>query len=188
MKTIIQIIVLIVSINVYSQLDANSVMGIPIADNISQMQGVIPTEDGALVFNREDEKLYLFINNGSATTNWRKIYLAPKIIEVSGTYELEPTDDGNIIVFNDATDPTLDNRIGRLNGTEELNSNIEDTIFLNSTNFPMGIFGIIRDDTGASSARNSNNRFTEIIMYNIGKDDLFVETIEQNQMNFWGDY
>jgi len=107
MKTIIQIIVLIVSINVYSQLDANSVMGIPTSDTISEMESITPTNDGAVVFNKENEKLYVYIDSGTTTGNWRKIYLAPTIITASGNYELEPTDDGNIIVFEDSSNATL---------------------------------------------------------------------------------
>jgi len=47
-----------------AQLDENSVMGLPKADTVSQMNAISPIE-GAVVYNIEDETIYYY--NGSST-------------------------------------------------------------------------------------------------------------------------
>jgi len=101
---------------------------------------------------------------------------------------INPNNSWDQYTFTRRDDPgnsSVDRSIGRLNGVEELNGAIDNAIVLQITNYPMGIGGVIDNSSGTSSKRNTNNRFSEFIMYNSGKEDSFVEQIEENQMIYW---
>lgn len=65
MKKTILIVFTVLNVSfAFAQLDANSVMGIPIADSVTQMNAIVPQE-GSMVYNAEDDTIYIF--NGSST-------------------------------------------------------------------------------------------------------------------------
>ena len=66
---------------------------------------------------------------------------------------------------DDPLDTSNDESIGRRNGSEELDGTIANARYLEATDYPMGIGGVVRDNTASTSNRHTNNRFTEFIMY-----------------------
>lgn len=86
---------------------------------------------------------------------------------------------------DDPANVNVDRSIGRMNGTQMLNGAINNNRVFDSTDFPFGICAIITNNLGTTSSRHSDTRFTELIMYNRGKADSFVQEVEENQIIFW---
>lgn len=84
---------------------------------------------------------------------------------------------------DDPTAPNIDRRILRLGGEEKRNLNYNNNLEC-TLNVNMGISAAI--NAVGNGTGHSTTRFIEIVMYAQGKDDDFINNIEQNQINFWG--
>lgn len=79
---------------------------------------------------------------------------------------------------------TIDRTILRLGGIEKVNGGFPDVqSFAPSDNrFALGATGT---NTTNGTTSHSNTRFVEIIMWKRGKEDVFIQEIEENQITFW---
>jgi len=71
-----------------------------VADD-AEMNSITPNE-GAIIYNATTQRLYKY--NG---TQWVKVAIAPVVKEVTASYTLLPSDDGNIITVNSNAPVTL---------------------------------------------------------------------------------
>ena len=103
--------------------------------------------------------------------------------DVAPAGSLELWDQYSFIRRDDPNNANIDRRILRLGGEEKENFDYDDALRC-SLNVNM----VISAGMNASSngTGHSTTRFIEIIMYAQGKNDNFIENIEQNQINFWG--
>jgi len=103
-----------------------------------------------------------------------------------------PSNPGSLTIWDQYTfvrrdDPTnaaTDRIIMRLGGEQKVNGGFPNNQSCNLT-FNFGICATTRN-AGGSGTGFSTTRFSEIIMYSNGKEDSFLEDIEQDQINFWG--
>jgi len=59
-------------------------------------------EEGSLFYDNNTKNVYIYTDEG-----WRRVYIAPKILEITGNYTLSDTDDGNVIKARSASAITL---------------------------------------------------------------------------------
>lgn len=52
-------------------------------------------EEGAIFYDNITKNVYVYTDNG-----WRRVYIAPKVTEVTGNYTLTDEDDGNVLKVN----------------------------------------------------------------------------------------
>lgn len=103
--------------------------------------------------------------------------------DVAPAGSLELWDQYSFVRRDDPTNANIDRRILRLGGEEKVNFDYDNA--LNCTlNVNMGISAAININGNGTSY--STTRFIEMVMYAQGKDDDFINNIEQNQINFWG--
>lgn len=93
-------------------------------------------------------------------------------------------DQYSFIRRDDPGNATIDRTILRLGGVERVNGNFPDNQSFGPTAIPFGICALATNTSGGSTSR-SNTRFAEIIMWNRGKEDTFIQEIEENQIAFW---
>ncbi|CAM1343644.1 PA14 domain-containing protein [Tenacibaculum amylolyticum] len=53
-------ILLCINTSIYSQIDANSVMGLPTVTNTTEMQGITGANTGSIVYNIAEEEIFMF--------------------------------------------------------------------------------------------------------------------------------
>jgi len=85
---------------------------------------------------------------------------------------------------DDPLDATTDRRILKLGGDLKRDLDYDDALQC-TLDFNFGICAVITSATN-TSVSNSSTRINEMIMYAQGKDDEVIETIEENQLTFWG--
>lgn len=102
-----------------------------------------------------------------------------------------PTSPGSLGVWDqysflrrdDPANAATDKVIMRLAGIEKVNGDFPDNQSCDLT-FNFGICAAISNNVGNGTGY-STTRFAEMIMYKTGKEDGFLQTIEENQINFW---
>ncbi len=103
MKNILNLLLLFYGCTALSQIDANSLLGLP-AETTSNINNIpaATIQEGALVFDSDLKKVYQF--NG---TEWKELLQSPSVFNKTGNYTLVASDNLNILTFNSATDVTL---------------------------------------------------------------------------------
>lgn len=84
---------------------------------------------------------------------------------------------------DDPANAASDKVILRLAGIEKVNGSFPDNQSCNAT-FNFGIGAAIVNSIGTGNGY-STTRFSEMIMYRTGKEDSFLQMVEENQINFW---
>lgn len=92
-------------------------------------------------------------------------------------------DQYSFIRRNNPLNSNIDRRIIRSSNVERTNTGYPDNLRC-SVNFNFGICAIVAGATN-NTASHSNTRIQELVMYNNGKEDNFINEIEQNQIDFW---
>ena len=105
-KNTLFIIFLVVTNYLFSQIDGNSLLNIPIVSTTTEMNAILsatpPPTTGALIFNDEVKKIYEF--NG---TIWKQLLETAIVDAKTASYTLTASDYGNVLTFNSATDVIL---------------------------------------------------------------------------------
>ncbi|WP_147239352.1 hypothetical protein [Tenacibaculum sp. E3R01] len=65
MRRIFPLVVLLFTSTLFSQIDANSVMGVPVTVNDTEMNGITGANEGSMVYNISQKNIYIFDG-----TNW----------------------------------------------------------------------------------------------------------------------
>lgn len=65
-KLLLYILFLVLGNQIYSQIDANSLMGLPTATNLAEINAILNPQVGSVVFNLADEEIYRYtgVTNG----------------------------------------------------------------------------------------------------------------------------
>ena len=63
-KFIFLLLINSIGISSYSQIDADSVMGLPTATNLAQINAIVGPQIGSIVFNLGDQEIYRFTSTG----------------------------------------------------------------------------------------------------------------------------
>ncbi|MDY8135607.1 hypothetical protein [Aquimarina sp. 2201CG5-10] len=103
MRKTISLLLFLLSIKGMTQIDANSLLGLPVATTTDiNAISTATIQEGALVFDTNRKKVYAF--NG---TEWKELLTSPSVDLKTTNYTLVEADNGNILTFNSATDVTL---------------------------------------------------------------------------------
>ncbi|MCF6244508.1 MAG: hypothetical protein L3J43_05675 [Sulfurovum sp.] len=62
----------------------------------------IPSEEGALVYDKTKKKLYVYANG-----LWKELLFNAQVLEKTGDYTLQASDNGTVLTFNSSADITL---------------------------------------------------------------------------------
>lgn len=110
-----------------------------------------------------------FVNNLPTATN-------PGSLTVWDQYSFIRRDDPAV--------PSIDRTIMRLGGVQKVNGDFPDSQSYAPSNnrFTLGAIGT---NTTNGTTSHSDTRFAEMIMWNRGKEDVFIQEIENNQIAFW---
>lgn len=135
MKKITHIYILLFSVAVFSQIDSNSLMGLPTATTI-EMNAVITPQLGSILFNTTDDKIYKYTSTGWQS-NETKSYVGSFII----------TGNGDVIVTTPNFTPT--------SVTFTAHANVE-AFNINEDN------GVGNNNTGINNSFGSMNGFARL--------------------------
>ncbi|MDY8138779.1 hypothetical protein [Aquimarina sp. 2201CG5-10] len=154
-RILIGIVSLIISFSGYSQIDANSLMGLPTAADLTEINAIVSPNIGSVVFNLNDNEIYRFTSTGwQLSTDNQTLSLSGSTLSISG---------GNSVVLPNVT--TFYTADGTLTGTRTVNGGGNSLTFnnlnalqLNATNiqafsnqaFQLGSIGNVTQISGAS--------------------------------------
>jgi len=127
-------------------------------------------------FNWSDNNLYFDPSNVNGSRN------------IGNTVNIDVWNQYSLIRRDDPGNPATDRRIFRINNTEIQNLGYNDA-FQHTGDYYFGIGATIASTITSANPydtfQHSTTRFCEFIMYAEGKDDSFLNEIEENQITYW---